>query len=123
MRITSFNNRKIAANLSAFTLPEVMMGVMIMSVMIVSLYLGLSQGFAVIQISRENIRATQILQEKMEAIRLFTWDQINTDGFVPLNFSEYSYDKGSASDRGVLYSGTFQKTADDPTNVFSLEAG
>ena len=121
MRITPFNNRKIAANLSAFTLPEVMMGVMIMSVMIVSLYLGLSQGFAVIQISRENIRATQILQEKMEAIRLYTWDQINTDGFVPANFSEYSYDKGSASARGVLYTGTFQKTADPTIENYAVD--
>ena len=60
----------------AYTLVEVMIGVAIMSTGLASLCLGFSQGFTVIQVARENLRATQILQEKMETIRLFTWNQL-----------------------------------------------
>ncbi len=48
---------------SAYTLAEVMVGVAIMSVMFLTLYLGFTQGFGVVQSSRENLRATQILQQ------------------------------------------------------------
>jgi hypothetical protein len=89
----------------AYTIPEVMLGVAVMAVMFVSLYLGFTQGFAVIQLARENLRATQILQEKMETIRLYTWDQINTSNFVPTTFPAYFYPAG-ATNRGVVYSGT-----------------
>ena len=98
-----------------------MMGVMILSVMIVSLYLGFSQGFAAIQISRENLRATQILQEKTEAIRLFTWDQINTDGFVPTSFYDYFYDKGSTATRGIVFNGTSSIAADPTVQNYAVD--
>jgi type II secretory pathway pseudopilin PulG len=75
----------------AFTMVEVLLGLAVLSIMFVSLYGGFSGGFAVVQLSRENMRGTQILQEKMETIRLYTWDQINTPGFIPTNFVEYFY--------------------------------
>ena len=62
---------------------EVLVAVAIIGTVFVSLYLGMTQGFAIVQVARENLRATQILQEKTEIIRLYTWDQINTAGFIP----------------------------------------
>jgi len=59
---------------SAFTLAELMVGISIMSIMFLTLYLGFTQGFSVVQGSRENLRATQILQQQAEVIRLYTWD-------------------------------------------------
>jgi len=91
---------------SAFTLAEVMMGVAVMAVMFVSLYLGFTQGFAVIQLARENLRATQVLQEKMETVRLYTWEQINTAGFIPATFTAPFYATGSGTNQGIIYSGT-----------------
>ena len=121
MRINLFDSRHITPIRAAFTLPEVLMGVLVMSVVIVSLGLGFSQGFAVVQISRENLRATQILQEKTEAIRLFTWDQITTDGFVPHTFYDYFYDKGSTTNRGVVFNGTASIVADPSVQSYAVD--
>lgn len=72
----------------AFSLPEVLVSVVIVSVMFVSLYAGISQGFAIIDTARHNMRATQIMLEKVEVLRLFSWDQVTTPGYVPTQFSE-----------------------------------
>ena len=52
----------------------------LIGVISVTLYIAIAQGFAATQVARENLRATQILQEKMETIRLYGWDQINVPG-------------------------------------------
>ena len=82
------------------------LAISVLGIMFVSLYSGFSAGFAVIQLARENLRATQVLQEKMETIRLYTWDQINTPGFIPTNFIEgfYAESTNIASD-GLIYNG------------------
>ena len=73
---------------SAFTLVEVLMGVSVLAVMMVSLYGGLYFGFAQVKIGREEERATQILQEKMEIVRLLNWNQVaNLPGYVPATFT------------------------------------
>jgi len=70
MRKVVLGGHKARSACSAFTLVEVMVAVWLGAIMFVGLYLGFSQGFAVIQLTRENLRATQILQEKAETIRL-----------------------------------------------------
>ena len=74
MKIIVPSKQKAATNRTAFTLPEVMVAAGVGAVLFVSLYLGIAQGAVVVQSCRENLRATQILQEKMETIRLYTWD-------------------------------------------------
>jgi Tfp pilus assembly protein PilV len=59
---------------------EVLMAAGLIGVISVTLYIAIAQGFAATQVARENLRATQILQEKMETIRLYGWDQINVPG-------------------------------------------
>jgi uncharacterized protein (TIGR02598 family) len=88
-----------------FTLVEVAIAVGVLSVMIVALYLAFSQGFTIIQVARENLRATQILQEKTETIRLYTWDQINTAGFIPATFESPFYPVGTSTNQGLIYEG------------------
>jgi len=88
---------------------EVLVAVAIISIEFVSLYLGMTQGFAIVQVARENLRATQILQEKTEIIRLYTWDQINTAGFIPPTFWAAFYPAGPQTNQvnqGVNYQGT-----------------
>lgn len=79
-------------------------------VMFVTLYLGIAQGFSVIQLARENLRATQIMQEKTETIWLYTWDQINTPGFIPPTFTASFYPAGSQGSQGISYQGTVRIT-------------
>src|SRR5437016_5120741 len=72
---------------SGHTLVEVMVASSVLAFMVVSLYAGFSSGFAVLRVARENLRATQILQERMEVIRLIKWDDVLTPGFIPGNFT------------------------------------
>lgn len=102
-----FNSKPNFATASiAFTLIEVCVAVTIVGIVFVSLYLALSGGFAIIQATREDLRATQILQEKMETIRLYTWEQINSNGFIPTNFTAPFYATNLASVSGDASYGT-----------------
>jgi len=62
-----------------------------------------------------NLRATQIMLEKMETIRLYTWDQISSNGFIPTEFTAPFYPNvGSSSDAdrgsGITYYGKLYVT-------------
>jgi len=79
----------------AYTLVEVLFAVAAMGFISVSLFAGLGSGFTLIQVTRENLRATQILLERMETIRLYRWDQITDDKCIPNTFTNYFYPDGS----------------------------
>lgn len=101
---TNRNRRRIDA---AFTLVEVMFASGIFAIACLAGYAGVLQGFQLVQSTRESLRATQILQDNMEILRLYTWDQLNTPGFVPLNFTNSFNPAGAASGNGgVNYYGT-----------------
>jgi prepilin-type N-terminal cleavage/methylation domain-containing protein len=73
---------------SGFTFVEVLAATAILGFVGTSLYWGLTAGNNLIQSTRENLRATQILLQKMEAIRLFTWSQVNDTNYLTSNFVE-----------------------------------
>ena len=103
--MTILADREGASRQSAYTLPEVMMGVLIMSIMFVTLYAGFTQGFGVVQASRENLRATQILQQYSELIRIYTWDQLTNGLTIPHPFQTNwtFYPNGATGSQGVTY--------------------
>lgn len=94
----------------AFSLIEVMVSVLVVMIMFASLYLGFAQGFGVVQLARENLRATQIMEEKTETLRLYTWDQINSNGFIPTNFVAPFYAVGPQTNQGFQFYGTMTIT-------------
>src|SRR2546421_10963488 len=108
MKIRISSQRRAEAGSKAFTLMEVLVAVAIIGVQFVTLYVGMTQGFGIVQVSRENLRATQILQEKMETIRLYTWNQITNAGFIPPTFTASFYPAGSQTNnnQGATYQGT-----------------
>jgi type II secretory pathway pseudopilin PulG len=93
-----------------FNLIEVMVSVWVIGLMIVSLYGGFSYAFSEIRLSRENLRATQILAERMEVVRLLNWDQVaNLPNYIPTSFTAPFDPAGSATsgpEAGLVYSGT-----------------
>lgn len=88
----------------AFTLVEVLIAMCIMAVSIVAFYAGVSWGFGVVQVARENLRATQILAEKMDTVRLYTFEQVTSNSFIPTTFIASYY--GTTNSGGLLYTGT-----------------
>jgi type II secretory pathway pseudopilin PulG len=105
MKINIDHNRSARGNERAFTIVELLVSSVLIVIFAVSLYSGMALGFSTIQMARENLRATQILSEKLETIRLYTWDQLNTPGFIPANFQEPFY----VTDRAdhLVYQGRF----------------
>ena len=99
------NARTVAQQ--GYTLVEVMVAASLLGFMIVSLFAGFSSGFAVLRIARENMRATQILEERMEVLRLIKWDDVNSPGFIPTNFIAPFYPPDSTNAAaGIAYTGT-----------------
>lgn len=95
----------------AFSLVEILVAFGAIAIIFVSLYAGFTQGFAVIQLARENLRATQILQEKMETIRLYRWEQVTDPNFIPSTFSAPFYAVGTNDAGGLTYQGTLTVSA------------
>ena len=89
----------------AFTLIEVMVAIMAVGVSVISLYAGVTCGFAAVETSRETLRATQVMLEKLETVRLYSWSQLNTPGFMPTNFSA-PFNPSTNSTGGFNYQGT-----------------
>jgi hypothetical protein len=71
------------------------------------------------QMARENLRATQIMLEKMETIRLYSWDQVNRQGFIPATFVNYYDPQGAPGQKGVAYQGTMQILPCDITSSYN----
>jgi type II secretory pathway pseudopilin PulG len=94
---------------SASTLVEVVVSVAILAICMAGLMGAMANGFFTIQLARENQRATQILMEQAEMIRLYNWDQVNQPGFIPTSFvADYDPQNGNSS---LVYTGTVAITA------------
>jgi len=117
MKTLSLRSRR-ATPQTAFTLVETVVGMAVTVVVILSLYAGLNLGFASVQSARENLRATQILTEKMEVVRLCNFDQLTTPGYLPTSFTVYYYESTAASN-GPAYSGTLSITSAAPSANYS----
>ncbi len=79
----------------AFTLVEVLMATSITTITLIGLLGGISYGFSEIKFSRESLRATQVILEKMEGIRLYTFDQLTSSNMVPATFTASYYPLGT----------------------------
>jgi hypothetical protein len=92
-------------------LAEAVMAIAILGVTSVAVIGAFNQGFFLIGLLRENQRATQIILEKAETIRLYNWDQVNTPGFIPATFTDVYDPQGKSGHQGVVYQGRMVKSA------------
>jgi hypothetical protein len=112
------NRQKCFARRQAFSFMEVLVAAAIAGIMFLTLYAGFSSGFAVLQLSRENLRGTQILQEKLETIRLYNWEQLTNTSFIPKSFVDTFY-PGTQSTSGITYTGKVTITSAPVTESYS----
>jgi len=91
---------------AAHSLPEAVIAALIVGIMTVSLYAGFSTGFSMMRAGRDEMRAAQILSGRLEALRLYTWRELQDTNFVPVAFTECYDPSGVAnSTAGAVYSG------------------
>jgi prepilin-type N-terminal cleavage/methylation domain-containing protein len=101
------------------SLIEALVAMAIFGITFFSVYGGISLGFSIIGSARENLRATQIMVEKMETIRLYSWYQLNTSGFIPATFTE-KY-KPNDGDDGLSYQGRMTIAAGPSGRTYSAD--
>src|SRR5579872_7447979 len=74
---------------AAFTLAEVMVAAAVMAVVFVSIFAIMTAGLFITQTSRENLRATQIMLDKMEGIRLYSPSQLTNTSLLLQSFTNW----------------------------------
>ena len=87
---------------------EVTLGLGIVGMATAALFSAFTSGFFTMRMARENIRATQIMLEKVETIRLYSWQQITNTGFIPTNFTAKYDPVGQTTAGGLVYQGSLR---------------
>lgn len=107
------------------------MAVAVSVIVFTATYAGITNCYNIMQTSRANLRATQIMVSELEGIRLCAW-QTSTNGgsqlfstsIIPTAFTNYFYPLGlnGSTNMGLPYYGTVSVTqltnASQQTNVF-----
>jgi len=101
MKIRCANKSEAASSLA-----EVVVSVAIVAITAGGVLGSLSYGFFVMQLARENQRATQIMLEKVETIRLYNWSQVTSNGFIPTAFTNYYDPQAPSGSQGAAYTGS-----------------
>ncbi len=136
---------RLGSRRAAFTLVECVVGMALVSIVVGALYTGMSYGMKRTAFTREDMRATQIMLEKMEQLRLYGWDQIlsNLDPddlddptfdtadphvvaddltkFTIPNTFTVPFTPGMTNSGALVYNGTFSITNAPISEVYSNE--
>lgn len=103
MKIHCLKRRETGA-----TLAEVLTATAILGTVTAGILAAVFSGFFIMERVRENQRATQIILEKVETIRLYSWSQVNSNGFIPATFSQPYDPQGNERSKGITYRGSFE---------------
>lgn len=98
-----------------FTLVETLMSVVVLSTVFISVFALLNFNISATRISRENTRATQILLDKMECLRLYQWQQLTNPAVLLTTFTNFTCDSTNlsstnAAGQGIQYYGNITVT-------------
>lgn len=96
-----------AVRQQGFSVIEAMVGFVILGITITALCGGFSFGFNTIKLSQEEVRADQILVQKLESLRIYKWNAIN-NLFITPTFTNYYSSSNTLG--GITYSGTMTVT-------------
>jgi hypothetical protein len=111
MKISVRDLKKSARAKAGFTLAEAIVATGVGGIML-SAFMGcFSFGLGTVQLSREDLRATQILLQRLERVRLCTFDQVQDTTYNPSSSTEYYAPAAQTGGRGgVLYTVTYSNS-------------
>jgi hypothetical protein len=94
---------------TAFTLLETLVACGLLLSIALFICYSFSSGFALIRLNQENVRADQILVQKMETLRVYHWTNVVSGRSIPTNFTSSFFGAG-ASATGAAYTGALSIT-------------
>lgn len=105
------------ASAARYTLTEAIVAIFVSGIIVVALLGSFCGGFSLVRLSRENLRATQILLQKTESVRIYSWAQIvNTKDCLQDTFTDYfNPDVTDATRRGTTYEGSI--SSEEPASL------
>ena len=65
-----------------FSLVEAVVGMALLGLVCMALFSGLCNSTFTVHLTRDNIRATQIMAEKLDTIRLYSWKQLTNETYI-----------------------------------------
>jgi|SRR6185503_6586530 len=89
----------------AFSLVETTFAIALLGLSSAALLSGLVSSVSTIQAQRETLRATEIMTEKLDTIRLYSWTQLGTAGYITNSFQVSFYPTNQLSGAGIGNSG------------------
>lgn len=85
--------------------------------MLLALYASFGIGYSIMKVTREDLRANQIILQRMEAIRLSSFNELKDPAKYPTSSTEYYSESGKANGNGgVAYTVTYN-AASGPTTL------
>ena len=70
-----------------FSLVEAVVGMALLGLVCMALFSGLCNSTFSVHMTRENLRATQVMAEKLDTIRLYSWRQITNEIYINEGFT------------------------------------
>ena len=70
-----------------FSLVEAVVGMALLGLVCMALFSGLCNSTFSVHMTRENLRATQIMSEKLDTIRLYSWKQLTNETYIRESFT------------------------------------
>ncbi len=121
MKIKASLIKRMRQKLSAFSLIEATIGMGIVGTTVATLFSGFTTGFFTMQMARENLRATQIMLERVETIRLYSWDQVTDPEYITRTFSTPYDPESPTGQQGLVYTGTLRIVATDIPSSYASD--
>lgn len=102
------NGKNDRTSACGFTLVETLVAVAVSGFMLTALYACFASGFSIVKVTREDLRATQILLQRMETIRVSDYTKLTNSAVFPTNTTVYFDEENAASGKGgIPYTVTF----------------
>jgi len=91
-----------------FSLVEAVVGLALLALVCMALFSGLCNSTFSVQLARENLRATQLMAEKLDTIRLYSWKQLTNDTYIKETFDPplFPPDPVTGQTNSAVYKGT-----------------
>jgi type II secretory pathway pseudopilin PulG len=87
MRTVSVTAVTIRPRSEGFSLVEAVVGMALLGLVCMALFSGLFNSTFSVHLARENLRATQLMAEKLDTIRLYGWKQLTNETYIKESFN------------------------------------